>query len=307
MPTAFYADRLSEHLGVSPEGYLVCLGAKLARSGFQRYHGSELGLKTDDFVDCYRPPDEVLDKSFIASLNGKPVTDNHPATFLNAQNASWFTKGHVQNPRVGGRLENGDQVVEGDLIITDPQLIERIRSGAVRELSCGYEFQLVETDDGYEQHRLRGNHVACVPSGRAGHDIKILDATYLPKNFADIVRRFLGRNPTAVATETNHRTCDEQRGPIVNKQELKQAIREVLDEREAQFARDSGVEVDDQQLARSAKQYLGKPLPRLGESRNEPEPDKRRTRHVRDAAAIASETFERNCRELRLKLQRGEK
>jgi|SRR5580704_5898458 hypothetical protein len=305
MPTGFYADHISPHLGTTPEGYLVCLGARLARSGFQTYRGSELGL-SDDFVDCYRPPEEVLDKAFIASLNGKPVTDSHPSTFLNAQNASWFTKGHVQNPRVGSRLENGDQVIVGDLLITDPGLIERIRSGAVRELSCGYDFQLWESDDGYEQHKLRANHVAVVPTGRAG-STKIMDATYLPKNFAEIVQRFLGQHAIAVTREPNQRTCDarEEEPMSMTKKKLRllrDLLDEMLEDEQARFAADTGIEPDSDAYARLARRYLGKELPRLGETRDEHETEKPRGRRAHDAADVAAQ-FEADCRRLRLELQ----
>jgi hypothetical protein len=308
MTQAFYADHISAHLGETPEGFLVCLGARLARSGYQTYHGSELGLNTDDDVDCYRSPDQVLDEAFIASLNGKPVTDQHPRQFVNSSNASWYVKGHVQHPRAGGRLDDGNVTVIGDLLITDPGLIERIRSGAVRELSVGYDFHLRNTGDGYEQCHLRANHVAVVPKGRAGSEIKIMDATHLPKNFADIVQRFLGQHAIAVKRETDQRTCDaREEEPKMTKTKLKQLrslLDELLEERQEQFARDTGIEVDSDAYARLARGYLGKPLPLLGETRDEsePAPDRRRVKAARDSRDVAAE-FERDCRRLRLELQ----
>jgi hypothetical protein len=86
---------------------------------------------------------------------------------------------------------------------------------------------------------------------------------------------------------------------------LLRSLLDELEEERQQFARDEGLEVDDEAFARLASQYLGKPLPLLGASRAEPERDKRRTRHARDSQDIAAE-FEANCRELRLRLQRGE-
>lgn len=80
-----------------------------------------------------------------------------------------------------------------------------------------------------------------------------------------------------------------------------------LDAEREQFVRDEGLEVDDEAFARMARKYLGKELPRLGESRAEPQTDRRRTRHARDSAEIVAEQYEQKYRELRLKLQRGEK
>jgi hypothetical protein len=91
----------------------------------------------------------------------------------------------------------------------------------------------------------------------------------------------------------------------MTKAKLKQ-LRDLLDELEEerqQFGRDAGVEVDDEEFAKLASRYLGRELPRLGEVRDQSESDKPRTRRARDTRDLAEE-FERNCRELRLKLQR---
>jgi hypothetical protein len=90
----------------------------------------------------------------------------------------------------------------------------------------------------------------------------------------------------------------------MTKQKLKQ-LRDLLDELEEErqeFARDAGLEVDEEEFARLASRYLGKPLPPLGASREEGDSPKRR--RARDTRNLAEE-FERNCRELRLRLQRG--
>ena len=88
---------------------------------------------------------------------------------------------------------------------------------------------------------------------------------------------------------------------------LYELLGELLQDERRQFTKDTGIEPDSDEYARLARRYLGRPLPRLGEVRDEPETDRRRTKHVRDSAQDAAANFERNCRELRLKLQRGEK
>jgi hypothetical protein len=84
---------------------------------------------------------------------------------------------------------------------------------------------------------------------------------------------------------------------------LLRSLLDELEEERQQFARDEGLEVDDEAFARLARNYLGKELPRLGQVREEDSP--KRSRRARDSQDIAAE-FEANCRELRLKLQRGE-
>jgi hypothetical protein len=83
-------------------------------------------------------------------------------------------------------------------------------------------------------------------------------------------------------------------------------LRSLLDELEQErenFVRDAGLEVDDDEFARLVRQYLGRELPRLGETRDE-EHKHRGSRRVVDADD-AADNFAAECRELRLKLQRG--
>ena len=54
-------------------------------------------------------------------------------------------------------------------------LITKIKNGK-REISCGYDCLWVPTaDDAYEQREIRGNHIAVVDKGRAGHKVAIRD------------------------------------------------------------------------------------------------------------------------------------
>jgi hypothetical protein len=85
--------------------------------------------------------------------------------------------------------------------------------------------------------------------------------------------------------------------------QLRSLLDELLEEEQAQFARDTGIEPDSDEYARLARRYLGRELPRLGEVRAEHETEKPRSRRARDTQDLAAQ-FEANCRELRLKLQR---
>lgn len=62
-----------------------------------------------------------------------------------------------------------------DLHITDPVLISEVRNGVKREVSCGYSCVYEPAGSGYRQKQIRGNHVAVVPRGRAGHEVAIRD------------------------------------------------------------------------------------------------------------------------------------
>lgn len=186
MATAYYGVKISPNVVTTDEGYLIFKNAIIARTGFQRYKGSELpeneienaGIKVnpDDDIDVYRSPEEVFSKSTIASFNGKAVTDNHPPDLLDIETHADYQCGHMMNVRKGpGPLENGDWPLLADIQVTDKNLIMKYQGG-IRELSCGYTYHLVKDGDKLLQVDICGNHVAVVPNGRAGPLVKIQDA-----------------------------------------------------------------------------------------------------------------------------------
>lgn len=214
----YFGDPISTRLSSTPEGFLIAQGARLARSGWQTYRGAELNLP--DFsgqVEVYRPVEEVTAPTFLASLEGKCLVDDHPRDFVSSQNAKWYCCGHCQNVRVAPEpLKNGDVAIVGDLIVQDENLIRKIENGK-RELSVGYEYRLSPNGDGtYSMSHLVANHIACVDAGRAGPMCAILDhdlqatgrACSCPRelarlvdrddvaeiNFSAAAKRFLGRN-----------------------------------------------------------------------------------------------------------------
>ena len=201
----FYGSRISERVSETPEGFLICHGAPLCRTATrvpQKYRRSELGMRgSDSLINVYRTAEEVFSKRFMASLEGKPVTDTHPTEFLNAQNTGWFVRGHVQNVREGPNLPDGERSVIADLVIHDAPLIHKIKSG-VRDLSVGYQCKYVDNGNGtYSQTQLAGNHVAVVPNGRAGEHVKILDSEQKPlEDFSIVCRAYRSApNPSSVA------------------------------------------------------------------------------------------------------------
>ncbi len=174
----YFAERLSPHMAESAEGYLICRGVPVARSGTQMYLPAELGLPpgtTPDPVPVYRPEGEVFSPACMASFEGKPVTEDHPdlPEGVSAENIRLYQKGHAQNIRRGkGAQEN---LLLADLVITDPETIRHIREGK-REISCGYTYTLAEENGRYVQRDIRGNHIAVVDRGRAGARVRINDS-----------------------------------------------------------------------------------------------------------------------------------
>lgn len=172
----YFGTRMSENISRrEPEGYLICLNVPVARTGVQEYLPEELGLPAGGApVPVYRPEEEVFAPVCVASFEGMPVTDDHPAIAegVTAENIRYLQKGHAHNIRRGTGAEA--DLLLADLIITDPGLIEAIMGGK-REISCGYNYALCEEGGRYVQRNIRGNHIAVVDAGRAGPRVSIRD------------------------------------------------------------------------------------------------------------------------------------
>jgi hypothetical protein len=173
---AYFGSRISDNMTVTPEQYLICHNVPIARSGRQEYLAQELGLhgRHGEKMTVVREEDEVFSPATLASFEGKPLTDGHPAGDVEPSNYSAHIRGVVQNVRRGAGGD-ADKIL-ADLIVYDPKLIEDIRAGK-REISCGYDSRWEELPNGeFRQADIRGNHVAVVRRGRAGKEVAIRDS-----------------------------------------------------------------------------------------------------------------------------------
>jgi len=164
-------NTLSDNIGETPQGYLVCKNVPVARTGVQYYHGFELGLldRSQDTIPVYRLPEDVFDSEALKSLESMPVTDDHTEDLVLDINHSHYAKGHARHVR----REN--EFVVADLVITDPLLKQKILSKQKYQVSLGYVCDKVPYKDGFQQKNIRINHIAIVETGRAGSKVCIKD------------------------------------------------------------------------------------------------------------------------------------
>lgn len=160
-------ERLSEHRCKTPEGYLICTDAILARTGKQTYRKNEIFKDSDDEteIEVDRTEDEVFSPQTLASFENKPVTVEHPDEDVNVHNYKEYAVGFVRDVHRG--VVNGQPVILGNLVITDEKAIQEIENGEHTDLSCGYDCDIVDEPNPC-QRNIRGNHVALCECGRAG-------------------------------------------------------------------------------------------------------------------------------------------
>lgn len=159
------------------DGYLVA-DVRVARAGnVQRYTGAEVGKPDMDFVDVYRPEEEVFKRDALASFAHRPVTIDHPSDAVSADNWKSLAVGQI-----GEDVARDGEFVRVPMILMDRRAIDAVASGK-REISMGYmsrvDFGDGVTPDGTPynavQRDLRMNHAAIVDRGRAGPECRIGD------------------------------------------------------------------------------------------------------------------------------------
>ena len=190
----YFGTQLSENMILTPEEYLMCKNAVLARTGFQEYRGVDLleteaedliegGLNPEAIYKVYRPEEEVFHPDTLASFNGKIFTLTHPSKLLTIDTVKQFDCGHVMNIRKGTEpLDDGNWPMLGDIMVTDKPTIVEILNG-LRELSCGYNYHIDLRGNNLVQVGIIGNHVALVKNGRAGKLASIQDAAMMYEGF----------------------------------------------------------------------------------------------------------------------------
>tara|TARA_B100000925_G_scaffold241669_2_gene190973 strand:- start:3493 stop:4734 length:1242 start_codon:yes stop_codon:yes gene_type:complete len=156
---------------LTDEGYLK-VWCKAARVGTQLYTRGD-GAQVRE----YRPEDEVSNPESLASFGMKAVTLNHPRVLLDTETTKLHQVGHA-----GSQVRFSDGFVEVALVITDQKAIDAIQRGDAQEVSAGYRVDYDPTPgvtpegvsyDGV-QRNIRVNHIAVVPRGRAGRDVRLL-------------------------------------------------------------------------------------------------------------------------------------
>lgn len=177
-----FADRLTLDAPKRLQNGALAVRARAARTGIYEYTGREVdpenkhGLRDRAVVKVLRDDNTVFDDRAVRSFIGKPITDNHPAEPVTADNWRTHARGTVM-----GALRDGDYLAF-DLLLTDAEAIAKVDAGK-RELSNGYsaglEFGRFTAPDGTvcdaRQTSVTGNHVALVDRGRAGSECAIRD------------------------------------------------------------------------------------------------------------------------------------
>jgi len=135
----------------------------------------ELEAANDGTIVMERPDEEVFRPETIASVNGKPVTVDHPNNLVVPLTWRDLSVGVALNARRGDGGET--DLLLADLLITDHEAIRQVRSTRGQEISAGYNYDGVQISPGRgKQTNIWINHIALVDAARCGIRCSIKDS-----------------------------------------------------------------------------------------------------------------------------------
>ncbi|MFT9068337.1 MAG: DUF2213 domain-containing protein [Acetobacter syzygii] len=180
-------DRMGSVRMTDEDGRLYVAATPISKATVNAYYGREipgaqsLGLDPDRLYHLLRDPEELARAA--PTFNALPVLAEHAHVTAQAPRAELVVG------TTGTNATFTSPYLTNSLAIWNAGAIHNIRSGAQRELSCAYRYTPVMEAGQFEGQpydgrmtNIRGNHVALVPSGRAGPDVLVADAK--PKDIA---------------------------------------------------------------------------------------------------------------------------
>ena len=176
-----YAFDKASARSLDSNGYMHVAVSNLTKEQVVPYMGDsipgykELGLQPDKVYQIYRPAEEI--EKAAETFNGLPLMLDHWA--MDADN--------IPKDKVVGSLGTDAKwaapYLTNSLIVTDANAIKAIEDGSYAELSASYACDIDMTGGVFDgktydgvMRNIKGNHVALVPEGRAGHDVKVADS-----------------------------------------------------------------------------------------------------------------------------------
>jgi hypothetical protein len=155
---------------LTEEGYIKAR-AIVTRCGVFLYKNADGTVRKE-----LRHPDDVLEKDSLESIKMIPVVNGHPPERLvSAENAKRLAVGYT-----GESVDKEMPYIVANLMITDQETVDLVKSKSKNQLSLGYTVDLIPEAGTYygepydfRQTNIRYNHLALVDQARAGPEARI--------------------------------------------------------------------------------------------------------------------------------------
>lgn len=156
----------------------------ITKTGVFPYLGREIGypgLEPNKIYYVLRSEQELMSPEAIKSFELLPITKGHRMLGPAEQGLTPAEK-IPQQGVVGEKVFAEGDTLYANIKVTSEQAKDDINKG-LKELSLGYFCQWAQESGDYKgqhydfvQKNIRGNHLAIVPLGRMGHDVRVMDA-----------------------------------------------------------------------------------------------------------------------------------
>ncbi|WP_026702854.1 DUF2213 domain-containing protein [Salibacterium aidingense] len=151
------------------EGYLT-VRAVVTKPGVYPYQRGDGSVQYE-----LKHLEDIYSDRTVMSCNAKPITDDHPREPVNLKNVKVHGRGFSHSD---AQVKNNGVMVT--FTVFDEDLIRKIREEDKREISLGFETELVAEDGEYNGQRYQYrqtqvdvNHIAIVDKGRVGPEAAI--------------------------------------------------------------------------------------------------------------------------------------
>lgn len=173
-------------------GYLHIESNHITKATVNPYYGYEipgyekLNLDPQKIYQGLRDPKEL--EASLPTWSGIPLHLEHHID--SAEDPQKDTRVGT----VGTEIKWNYPYIDAPLVVWDQEAINAIENGSFKELSCAYRYEPDFTTGEFEgvkydfiMRNIRGNHVALVEEGRAGHEVVVSDSALNSKgtNMAD--------------------------------------------------------------------------------------------------------------------------
>lgn len=175
---------------ITEEGYIKGR-AIVTRCGVFLYKNADGSVRKE-----LRHPDDVKEIESLESMKMIPIVDGHPTERLvDASNAKRLAVGYT-----GETVEEEYPNIIANMVITDRNVVEKIKDKKKNELSLGYTVDLIPEGGIYHgepydfrQTNIRYNHLALVDEARAGPQARIVldgqDAILINEEEAEVAEK----------------------------------------------------------------------------------------------------------------------
>ena len=225
MLTLKIQDKATSKRSKDANGFLIIKDNPIAKAGVFDYLLSELkadiSANDDRVVKVYRPFSEL--ERIKDSFANKPIKMNH----------HWVgDETNTADGAIGSIIEADEKngYLRADLIIYNPELIEKIENGELIELSPAYTGEEIDESgrfngEAYEFKQKLGevNHLAVVETGRSGKDLKIYDSKSRIGDFMRFKDKLMSKISKFLDSELSDEECKEDEAL-----DRREVIREIM-------------------------------------------------------------------------------